>query len=92
WKLHKPMCKALTVIEKSNPIAVATLFFSLPNEPTTDLNVLHNTTEAYGSNILSFCERSLQRQAATMPERNLVGWEPRCMVWYVVPAHIKFFY
>ncbi|KAJ7698831.1 hypothetical protein B0H14DRAFT_3036569, partial [Mycena olivaceomarginata] len=53
----------------------ATLFFSLPNDPTTDLNVLHNTTEAYGSNILSFCERSLQRQA-TMPERNLVGWEP----------------
>jgi hypothetical protein len=55
------MCKALTAIEKSNPIAVATLFFSLPNKPITDLNVLHDTTEAYGSKILSFCERSLQR-------------------------------
>ncbi|KAJ7839648.1 hypothetical protein B0H13DRAFT_2101891 [Mycena leptocephala] len=79
WKQHKPMCKALSGIEKSNPIAGATLFFSLPNEPTTDLNFLHNQTEAHGSNMLGFCERSFQRQA-TIPERNLVGWEPRCMV------------
>ncbi|KAJ7861464.1 hypothetical protein B0H14DRAFT_2742356 [Mycena olivaceomarginata] len=79
WKLHKPMCKALSAIEKSNPIAAATLFFSLPSEPTTDLNVLHNMTEAHASNILSFCTRSLQRQP-TITERNLVGWEPRCMV------------
>ncbi|KAJ7899700.1 hypothetical protein B0H13DRAFT_2029673 [Mycena leptocephala] len=78
WKQHKPMCKALSGIEKSNPIAGATLFFSLPNEPTTDLNFLHNQTEAHGSNMLGFCERSFQRQA-TIPERNLVGWEPRCM-------------
>jgi splicing suppressor protein 51 len=58
------MCKALSAIEKSNPIAAATFFFSLPSEPTTDLNVLHNMTEAHASNILSFCTRSLQRYSA----------------------------
>ncbi|KAJ7225071.1 hypothetical protein B0H12DRAFT_1060134 [Mycena haematopus] len=79
WKLHKPMCKALSAIEKSNPNASAALFVSLTNEPTTDLNVLHNMTETHGSNILGFCHRSLQRQPTT-PERNLIGWEPRCMV------------
>ncbi|KAJ7743443.1 hypothetical protein DFH07DRAFT_835518 [Mycena maculata] len=79
WKAHKPMCKALSAVEKSNPLAVATLFFSLSSEPTTDLNALHNMSEAHGSNILRFCERSLGRQA-NMIERNLVGWEPRCMV------------
>ncbi|KAJ7118362.1 hypothetical protein C8R44DRAFT_790625 [Mycena epipterygia] len=79
WPLHKPMCKALSAIEKSNPLAVATLFFSITDEPTTDLNVLHNMSEAHGSNILSFCERTLNRPV-TIPERNLIGWEPRCMV------------
>ncbi|KAK6988684.1 MYND-type domain-containing protein [Favolaschia claudopus] len=78
WKNHKPMCKALSSIEKE-PMAMATLFFSLPSEPTTDLNVLKNTTEAYGSNILNLCHRSLNRKATTA-EFNLVGWEPRCMV------------
>ncbi|KAK6971954.1 MYND-type domain-containing protein [Favolaschia claudopus] len=78
WKNHKPMCKALSSIEKE-PMAMATLFFSLPSEPTTDLNVLKNMTEAYGSNILNFCHRSLNRKATTA-EFNLVGWEPRCMV------------
>ncbi|KAJ7438940.1 hypothetical protein B0H11DRAFT_2103469 [Mycena galericulata] len=79
WKPHKPMCKALSAIEKNNPMALATLFFSLPNEPTTDLNFLHNQTEAHGSNMRSFCERTLGRRANTA-ECNLIGWEPRCMV------------
>ncbi|KAJ7036702.1 hypothetical protein C8F04DRAFT_1094133 [Mycena alexandri] len=79
WRQHKAMCKALSGIEKNNPMAVATLFFSLPSEPTTDLNVLHNMTETHAANILGFCERSLQRQPNVL-ERNIVGWEPRCMV------------
>ncbi|KAJ7183518.1 hypothetical protein C8R46DRAFT_1067191 [Mycena filopes] len=79
WRNHKPICKALSSIEKNNPMALATSFFSLPSEPTTDLNVLHNMTEAHGSNILRFCERSLGRLPNVL-ERNLIGWEPRCMV------------
>ncbi|KAJ6518318.1 hypothetical protein C8R47DRAFT_1312737 [Mycena vitilis] len=78
WKDHKPMCKALSGIEKT-PMAAATLFFSLPSQPTTDLNFLHNQTEAHASNILSFCVRSLQRPL-TLPEGNLIRWEPRCLV------------
>ncbi|KAJ7190580.1 hypothetical protein GGX14DRAFT_507204 [Mycena pura] len=78
WKTHKPMCKALSAIEKNNPIAAAALLFSLSPHPTTELNVLHNMGESHASNISSFCQRSLGRNL-TIPERNLVGWEPRCM-------------
>ncbi|KAJ6554867.1 hypothetical protein B0H19DRAFT_1154664 [Mycena capillaripes] len=78
WKMHKPMCKALSGIEKT-PIAAAALFFSLPQEPTTDLNYLHNQTEAHGSKMMGFCVRAFNREA-TVPERNLIAWEPRCMV------------
>ncbi|KAJ7667263.1 hypothetical protein B0H17DRAFT_1088895 [Mycena rosella] len=80
WKGHKPMCKALSAIENGKiSMAAATLFFSLPNEPTTDLNVLDKITNAHGSNMLRFCQLTLKRPA-TMAEGNIVGWEPRCMV------------
>ncbi|KAJ6558776.1 hypothetical protein DFH09DRAFT_1036769 [Mycena vulgaris] len=78
WELHKPMCKALRAMEKSSPIATA-LIFALPNEPTTDLNVLNNMTQAHISKISLFCKGSLQRPP-TLFESTLVSGEPRCMV------------
>ncbi|KAJ7644868.1 hypothetical protein FB45DRAFT_898855 [Roridomyces roridus] len=77
WKQHKLMCKALSSVEKE-PLAASALLFALPDEATSDLNVLHKITEAHGSTVLSFCVRSLGRRE-TIPERNLIGWEPRCM-------------
>jgi hypothetical protein len=55
------MCKALSSIEKGNPLAAASLLFSLSSLPTTDLNALHNMAEAHGDNIRMFCERALKR-------------------------------
>ncbi|KAJ7447651.1 hypothetical protein FB451DRAFT_1054349 [Mycena latifolia] len=73
WKQHKPMCKAL---ENGNPLAVAILFFSLPNEPTTAYS------QKVGAGRGGFRADLITRQP-TMVEGNLVGWEPRCMVWCV---------
>ncbi|KAJ7064326.1 hypothetical protein C8F01DRAFT_1130998 [Mycena amicta] len=77
WKAHKAFCKAFKTIEK-DPTATMGLLFSLSDAPTTDLNVLHNLTEAHASNMQGFSQRIIGREL-TIPERNLVGWEPRCM-------------
>ncbi|KAJ7100363.1 hypothetical protein C8R44DRAFT_859306 [Mycena epipterygia] len=79
WKMHKPMCKALSAIEKINPIAAAKLLSSLPSEPITNVEVLNRMAAVQISSILDFCQRSLQRQI-TLFEENLVIFEPRCMV------------
>ncbi|KAJ7183475.1 hypothetical protein C8R46DRAFT_1308118 [Mycena filopes] len=79
WRNHKPICKALSSIEKNNPMALATSFSTLPSEPTTDLNVLHNITKAHASTLLTYCQLSFGRPPDVF-ERNLIRWEPRCMV------------
>nr|GAT60082.1 predicted protein [Mycena chlorophos] len=77
WKTHKAFCKAIKSVEKE-PMVTMGLLFSLADAPTTDLNALHNMVEAHASNIQGAVQRSLKREL-TIPERNLVGWEPRCM-------------
>ncbi|KAJ7248010.1 hypothetical protein C8J57DRAFT_1673330 [Mycena rebaudengoi] len=42
WKMHKPMCKALSEIEKNRDT-----FVSLPSEPTKDLTFLNNITQEH---------------------------------------------
>ncbi|KAJ7767820.1 hypothetical protein B0H16DRAFT_1412175 [Mycena metata] len=94
WKIHKPMCKALSAIEKSNPIAAAMLLSAVPSEPTTDVNVLNDISARQISSILDFCRRSVQRywlggvvlpmltfrSKLTLLQEELVMFEPRCMV------------
>ncbi|KAJ7037209.1 hypothetical protein C8F04DRAFT_1232669 [Mycena alexandri] len=72
WKIHKPMCKALSAIKKSNPIAAAMLLSTVPSELTTDVDVLNDISARHISSILKFCRRSVQRSK--------VMFEPRCMV------------
>ncbi|KAJ7615759.1 hypothetical protein DFH06DRAFT_1107996 [Mycena polygramma] len=80
WKLHKLMCKALNAIEKGHPI-VATLLSILPTEPITDVEVLNGKTALQISHILKFCRHFLHQLATgTLFERELVIYEPRCMV------------
>jgi hypothetical protein len=96
WKMHKPMCKALSEIERNR-----NTFVSLPSEPTKDLTFLNNRTQERISNMAAFCARHMQRcsilfslhclvdalitlrRKLTLFERNLISSEPRCMVWYV---------
>ncbi|KAJ6462370.1 hypothetical protein C8R47DRAFT_1158414 [Mycena vitilis] len=78
WKLHKAMCKALCALEK-DPATVATLVSSIPVGPSTDLDALRAVTEEHRSIIGDYCQLRLNRQA-TVPERNLAGFEPRCIV------------
>ncbi|KAJ6552023.1 hypothetical protein DFH09DRAFT_988435, partial [Mycena vulgaris] len=44
WKAHKPMCKALSSLEK-NPLAAATLVSLLPKQPITNLGELRELTD-----------------------------------------------
>ncbi|KAJ7118368.1 hypothetical protein C8R44DRAFT_923628, partial [Mycena epipterygia] len=56
WRLHKPMCKALSAMEKSRDAADAIL-----SKTTTDVNVLNKMV---GENIMNgfyFCESALLR-------------------------------
>ncbi|KAJ7660558.1 hypothetical protein B0H17DRAFT_1095046 [Mycena rosella] len=78
WELHKPLCKALGAVEKSGPIAT-TLIAALRKQPTIDLNVLNNMTQAYIDTISLFCQASLQRPP-TVLEWSLFSSEPRCLV------------
>ncbi|KAJ6502868.1 hypothetical protein C8R47DRAFT_969635 [Mycena vitilis] len=76
WKSHKPMCKALSAIEK-DPAAFAALLSTVANQATTDLGALRTITEEHRSIILKFFVSS---SPVNVLERNLVGWESRCIV------------
>ncbi|KAF7329303.1 hypothetical protein MKEN_00191400 [Mycena kentingensis (nom. inval.)] len=77
WKSHKLFCKATKALEK-DPTMAMTMMISLADAPTTDVNALHNLSEAHASNAQQFIQRVIGRELY-VPERNLVGWEPRCM-------------
>ncbi|KAJ7474413.1 hypothetical protein B0H11DRAFT_2035296 [Mycena galericulata] len=80
WKVHKPMCKALSAIETSDSIEGATLLhLLLPNEPTTDVKKLYDMVGMQVEHILSSLPRYLKRELALF-EILLVSFEPRCMV------------
>ncbi|KAJ7286832.1 hypothetical protein C8J57DRAFT_1282125 [Mycena rebaudengoi] len=79
WKVHKAMCQALSAIETSNAVEATTLLYLLPNEPTTDVKRLDDMIGMQVENILSFLQRSLEREVSFF-EITLVSYEPRCMV------------
>ncbi|KAF7298719.1 hypothetical protein MIND_00819400 [Mycena indigotica] len=77
WKTHKAFCKATKALENDRGAAM-TLLFPLADAPSTNLDYLHNASEAHAANVQGFVQRSMGRELS-VPERNLVGWEPRCM-------------
>ncbi|KAF5378487.1 hypothetical protein D9615_007134 [Tricholomella constricta] len=77
WKAHKAMCKALHSLE-NNPILRMSLLFALSDEPSSDLYSLDTIIDTMVLNQARSLEQSLNR-SLTIPERNLIGWEPRCM-------------
>lgn len=101
WKVHKPMCQALSAIETSNLVEAATLLYLIPNKPTTDVKVLNDIIGMQVENILSLLQRYLERywlcfvfvsmltfqREVGLFEIILVSYEPRCMVWYVILTH-----
>ncbi|KAJ7290646.1 hypothetical protein C8J57DRAFT_1164791 [Mycena rebaudengoi] len=74
WKVHKPMCKALSSLEK-NSLVAATLVSLLRKEPITDLGELREQTDRQ----ISICLASLQRYP-TAVEHSWFDSEPRCIV------------
>ncbi|KII94491.1 hypothetical protein PLICRDRAFT_127491 [Plicaturopsis crispa FD-325 SS-3] len=77
WRTHKGFCKAYADLERDT-LFRTTSSFSRPTEPSDHYDSLHNHTEAQAQNKQRLLEQRLRRQL-TVPERNLVGWEPRCV-------------
>ncbi|KAJ7354196.1 hypothetical protein DFH08DRAFT_854386 [Mycena albidolilacea] len=73
WKRHKPICKALTSLEK-NSAAAARLVSLLPKEPSSDLQEIRKLTDEQ----LDIYFIHLQRQ--TVVEHSWIQHEPRCLV------------
>ncbi|KAF8060173.1 hypothetical protein FPV67DRAFT_333871 [Lyophyllum atratum] len=77
WKDHKGICKALHSLE-NDPTMKTFLLFSLSDAPASDLYDLDTIIDTMANNQLRYVARVLNR-SLTIPERNLIGWEPRCM-------------
>ncbi|KAJ6589782.1 hypothetical protein B0H10DRAFT_2093136 [Mycena sp. CBHHK59/15] len=73
WKRHKPMCKALTSLEK-NSAAAARLVSLLPKKPSSDLQEIRKLTDEQIEIYFTY----LQRQTAV--EHCWIQREPRCLV------------
>ncbi|KDQ11974.1 hypothetical protein BOTBODRAFT_135118 [Botryobasidium botryosum FD-172 SS1] len=77
WSKHKSLCKALKTYEQE-PAAILFSSFSLSEEPSDHDGYLFNAGEADGKNKLRRLA-DLMKRPLTVDERNLVGWEPRCL-------------
>ncbi|KAJ7785029.1 hypothetical protein DFH07DRAFT_786519 [Mycena maculata] len=76
WKAHKPMCKALSSLEK-NSFAAATLVSLLPKKPITHIGEIRKLTDRQ----IAICLTSLQRHpTAVAVEHSWLDSEPRCIV------------
>ncbi|GLB44346.1 putative zinc finger mynd domain-containing protein 17 [Lyophyllum shimeji] len=77
WKEHKGICKAFQKLE-NEPVLRMSLLFALVDEPTTDFYSLDTIIATMVANQERYLEQVLNRRL-TIPERNLLGWEPRCL-------------
>ncbi|KAF7364463.1 Zinc finger mynd domain-containing protein 17 [Mycena sanguinolenta] len=73
WERHKPMCKALTALEK-NSAAAARLVSLLPKQPLSDLREIRKLTDKQVDVYFTY----LQGQTAL--ENSWIHYEPRCLV------------
>ncbi|KAJ7208543.1 hypothetical protein GGX14DRAFT_697972 [Mycena pura] len=73
WKRHKPMCKALTSLEK-NPAAAARLVSLLPKKPSSDLQELRKLTDEQVDIYFTYLPRE------TVVGHSWIQREPRCLV------------
>ncbi|RDB18188.1 putative protein MSS51, mitochondrial [Hypsizygus marmoreus] len=77
WKQHKAICNALHKLENDNSFG-SVLIPSLPDEPVARFEDLHVVINKMVEDQAWHIEHVLGRPLTTA-ERNLMGWEPRCM-------------
>ncbi|KAG6852908.1 hypothetical protein C0991_008251 [Blastosporella zonata] len=76
WKSHKAMCKALHSLETDEEFK--SMVETLQTAPYEDLKKLDAVTHSNLVIQLRYLRSSLKRDF-NVSERNLIGWEPRCM-------------
>ncbi|RDB18193.1 putative protein MSS51, mitochondrial [Hypsizygus marmoreus] len=77
WKQHKGICRALHKLE-NDPTLRFTLLLQLADAPATRLYDLDTVIGAMTVTQARYVQQVLGRPL-TVPERNLMGWEPKCM-------------
>ncbi|KDR78140.1 hypothetical protein GALMADRAFT_155137 [Galerina marginata CBS 339.88] len=75
WKKHKGLCKAYKTLEANYGHEIVAQYMLLD---MTNIDKLHNCLENVSSITTTRLESELRRKLSTK-ERNLVGWEPRCL-------------
>jgi hypothetical protein len=96
WKRHKPMCKALTSLEK-NSAAAARLVSLLPKEPSSDLQEIRRLTDEQIDIYFAYLKRYIEFDLClslhllkicrqTVVEHCWIQREPRCLVWSAIPV------
>lgn len=58
----------------------ATLLFSLADSASKDINFINQLGDESLQNEMQFLTMGMRRPANVL-ERNLIGWEPKCIGW-----------
>ncbi|KAI3609917.1 zinc finger mynd domain-containing protein 17 [Moniliophthora roreri] len=77
WKHHKAICKAIIAVEKDQGFKAILLFF-LSDKASSDINNMNRIAQGTGGNEYNLV-RTIMKRDLTIPERNLMGQQPRCM-------------
>ncbi|PPQ95961.1 hypothetical protein CVT26_016127 [Gymnopilus dilepis] len=82
WSKHKSLCKAFKAVETNRGRDIFAQYVFLPEDEetfvVTDVKALNECLGRVGSMIMEELEVELKRPLR-LDERNLVGWEPRCL-------------
>ncbi|KAF4611827.1 hypothetical protein D9613_004022 [Agrocybe pediades] len=82
WPKHKPLCKAFKAVEATQGTHMLAPFLFLDEDEDTlvvkDIPKLNEAIERVSSLLIDGLTAELKRPLTTV-EKNLIGWEPRCL-------------
>ncbi|KAF8872797.1 hypothetical protein CPB84DRAFT_1838982 [Gymnopilus junonius] len=82
WSKHKALCKAYKAVETNHGRDILAPYYFLPDDEdslvVTDVRKLNECLGRVGTLVMQRLEAEVNR-SLRIDERNLVGWEPRCL-------------
>ena len=80
WSSHKAICKAFKTLEAKHGANIANFFVAAEPALVADEAHLNKTIDTVAQMEMTVLLRELGREL-TLIERNMVGWQPRCLAW-----------
>lgn len=80
WSSHKAICKAFKSLEAKHGADVIIPFIVAEPDLGTDEEQLNKTINMVAQIEMNALHRELRREL-TVIERNMIGWQPRCLAW-----------